>query len=99
MLRQQLPWPLNEWLCHGHDPTQNVGLTGFNQGTNTFAGNIQNNETSATALTKAGMDLWILTGAGHNYSGTLAINQGTLRVVNANGLGVTQHSRWLVSST
>lgn len=64
-------------------------LTGFNQGINTFAGNILNNGSSTTALQKSGADLWVLTGTGNNYTGALTINQGTLRVVNASGLGGT----------
>jgi len=48
-----------------------------------------NNGSSTTALQKSGLDLWVLTGTGNNYTGALTINQGSLRVVNASGLGGT----------
>ena len=62
-------------------------LTGVNGGTNTFAANVTDNGTSTTALTKSGLDQWVLTGSANTYSGILTINQGTLKVVNASGLG------------
>ena len=64
-------------------------LTGVNGGTNTFAANVTDNGTSTTALTKSGLDQWVLTGSANTYSGALTINQGTLKVVNSTGLGST----------
>ena len=63
-------------------------LAGVNAGTNTFAANVTDNVTSsATSLTKSGVDQWVLTGTANTYSGTLTINQGTLKVINSSGLG------------
>jgi autotransporter-associated beta strand protein len=63
-------------------------LTGVNTGTNTITANVTDNVTSsATSLTKSGLSQWVLTGSANTYSGTLTINQGTLKVVNASGLG------------
>lgn len=73
-------------------------LQGVNGGTNTFAGNITNNGTSATALTKSGQSLWQLTGTGNNYTGAITINQGTLKVTDASGLGGTGTLSFATSS-
>jgi fibronectin-binding autotransporter adhesin len=61
-------------------------LTGSNSGLNTIGGAIQNaNATAITSLQKNGGGTWQLTGAS-TYTGTTAVNAGTLLVNNAAGI-------------
>ena len=65
--------------------SKTLTLTGANTGTNIFAGNIVNNG-GTTALTKSGMDLWVLTG-NNTFTGAFTLNNGTVRISSANNLG------------
>jgi len=62
-------------------------LTGINTGTNTFAGDITDNGSSTTAVTKTGTTLWVLSGAGNSFTGNLTVSQGVLRATHVNALG------------
>jgi fibronectin-binding autotransporter adhesin len=75
----------------GATGAKTLTLTGVNAGINRFgsllgAGNITDNG-GATALTKSGLSFWQLNGSANTYTGAIAVNQGTLRIINSTGLG------------
>ena len=60
-------------------------VDGASNGNNTLSGPIRDG-TSTLSVVKAGAGLWILSGS-NSYSGSTAVNSGTLRLGNANALG------------
>jgi len=63
---------------NGQSGTRTLTLTGTNTGGNTVAAVIGDNG-GATALTKSGAGIWVLTGA-NSYTGTTSISAGELQV-------------------
>jgi len=71
----------------GTAAVRTLTLTGTNTAANEFKP-IIGNSTGATSLIKSGDGTWVLSGA-NSYSGTTAVNLGTLAITSATGLGAT----------
>ena len=65
---------------------RSLTLTGTNTGSNTLAAPIADNGADVVSLAKTGAGAWVLTGSS-SYSGGTTVNNGTLKIGNANALG------------
>lgn len=70
----------------GSDTARTFTLGGSNTGDNVFALSLADNGTGKTSLVKDGVGKWIVT-ANNTFTGTTAINGGTLQIGNGGGTG------------
>jgi autotransporter-associated beta strand protein len=71
---------------------QTFTLTGTNTGANNVSGNIVDNGTGATSVTKSGVGTWQLAGTG-TYTGNTLVTAGTLNLATGGSINDTQFIR------
>ncbi|MCE9555123.1 MAG: autotransporter-associated beta strand repeat-containing protein [Planctomycetes bacterium] len=67
--------------------TRTLVLSGSSTAANTFSPKIEDNGTGATSVTKSGVGTWVLNNDTSNYTGTTAIQGGTLSITSIKSVG------------